>query len=1122
MKLPQNCGTQGADPSQKGFALVVTLSLMILLTVIAVGLLTLSSVSLRSSSRDQAGAIARANARMALQLAIGALQKECGPDDRITTTADQLSADAEGSSTAAATTRRNWTGVYRSWPETATDRPSPTFLSWLVSGAEADIKSKDFAKSGSVSSQMISLVGTGTIGDAKDGEVVASAISCSSGGGKSRYSWWIGDQGVKGVLSTPAPNPATDVAATRSANQSASRDAFEVAATPDKKKPFENVATKDPRLAMLTGWKQGELVASDPGAPKPLFHDLAASSVGLLTNVRSGGFRKDLSFYLEKPQTDVPKTALYTISGEPGINESELWLYYNFWKELKSGSSAAYTTGGSVGRNTKYLQVESTSNAVLSDPEYLYKQPSIISYQTILSFYARPVTVSGRTVNRLALVVDPIVTYWNPLDVPVVLTPAYNSIKFWQLPYDITIKMPTASYTASIRSILGAGAWHYMTLIAGKAQPIVMKPGEVLMVSQGANTPVKVYNPTLNFIDGQAGWNFGGGIAIDFKSNSGSYIESANNDTFTYTVAPNAVTSSGTQEWSLTENDLFWGEDRATRGESIGVGGITIDWLNGKPSTRITAIQYPDFFGKIGASDTRPLTFQQLNGRKEPFMLYSYAVKTETGSERPGRFLTRYNPKALAVDFQTLKPDELETMPFEVHVEPLSNVRKFPVSINGQSYFGGGTTSQTGTSFITTHTIPREPIHSIAAFQHSFANGFSSVSATAGYGLLSARSQMMPQISHAIGNSMACSVIPSDKTSSTLEGPRVLADHSYLANLALWDTWFFSGAAPQTASTFANKRAQKQVTLDFLNRTTPLPNSRYVPILRGETPDSLIKKFFSGNNPLDIAHTLMASHVAVDGMFNVNSTSVEAWKTVLAGLKEKSVVVRDSAGTESITSSTRVPVTSLMAPLDQIAEGAMLGDPVTTPQWVGRRELTDDDITTLARALVKEVRKRGPFLSLADFVNRRPGNDKTLARCGAIQAALDSKEVAINSAYKVAPRAAVTTGDKRGFVFPEAEEGPSAYGIPGVVKQADILTPIGPYLSARSDTFLLRAYGECQDATGKVTARAWCEAVVQRGADFVDPSNEVTKPMSELNTVNRTFGRRYQLVSFRWLTADEV
>lgn len=73
-----------------GFTLVVTLALMILLTVIAVGLLTLSSIALRSSGQGEAAAIARSNARMALMLAIGDLQKLTGPDQRVTAPASIL------------------------------------------------------------------------------------------------------------------------------------------------------------------------------------------------------------------------------------------------------------------------------------------------------------------------------------------------------------------------------------------------------------------------------------------------------------------------------------------------------------------------------------------------------------------------------------------------------------------------------------------------------------------------------------------------------------------------------------------------------------------------------------------------------------------------------------------------------------------------------------------------------------------------------------------------------------------------------------------------------------------------------------------------------------------------
>ena len=74
----------------RGVALVVTLSLMILLTILAVGLLSLSTVSLRSSAVGEAEARASANARMAVMLAIGEVQKNAGDDRRITADASIL------------------------------------------------------------------------------------------------------------------------------------------------------------------------------------------------------------------------------------------------------------------------------------------------------------------------------------------------------------------------------------------------------------------------------------------------------------------------------------------------------------------------------------------------------------------------------------------------------------------------------------------------------------------------------------------------------------------------------------------------------------------------------------------------------------------------------------------------------------------------------------------------------------------------------------------------------------------------------------------------------------------------------------------------------------------------
>ena len=63
-----------------GFALVVTISLMVLLTVLAFGLLTLSASQLRNSGLDAHRQQARFNARLALVIAIGEMQEQIGPD----------------------------------------------------------------------------------------------------------------------------------------------------------------------------------------------------------------------------------------------------------------------------------------------------------------------------------------------------------------------------------------------------------------------------------------------------------------------------------------------------------------------------------------------------------------------------------------------------------------------------------------------------------------------------------------------------------------------------------------------------------------------------------------------------------------------------------------------------------------------------------------------------------------------------------------------------------------------------------------------------------------------------------------------------------------------------------
>jgi hypothetical protein len=186
------------------------------------------------------------------------------------------------------------------------------------------------------------------------------------------------------------------------------------------------------------------------------------------------------------------------------------------------------------------------------------------------------------------------------------------------------------------------------------------------------------------------------------------------------------------------------------------------------------------------------------------------------------------------------------------------------------------------------------------------------------------------------------------------------------------------------------------------------------------------------------------------------------------------------------------------------------------------------------------VKLRGPFLNYAEFINRRLSNDQ-LGLMGALQSAIDYDDASpdpdsINYRFKNGPDFMMDSGylGSHQFSTPEAMHGSRFAGIPGYVIQSDLLKPIANTLAVRDDTFRVRAYGESLDADGKVIARAWCEVIVQRIPQYLDPVNKTHEALRELGAngsfadnsaiteVNRRFGRKLKIVSFRWLAAEEV
>ncbi|MCU0749244.1 MAG: hypothetical protein MUF13_06830 [Akkermansiaceae bacterium] len=445
---------------------------------------------------------------------------------------------------------------------------------------------------------------------------------------------------------------------------------------------------------------------------------------------------------------------------------------------------------------------------------------------------------------------------------------------------------------------------------------------------------------------------------------------------------------------------------------------------------------------------------------------------------------------------------------------------------NGLGYFGAEYGASGGVSHVITRSVPRAPIHSLGALQHAAAEGTRFGQARGERSWF-----MQPSISHAISNSFAPSFLAPSAVRGTLAN-RDAADHSYLANLALWDTYFHSSITPRTTS--ANKNSttayseQKKRLEAFLAGSGPnheaLPNERMMPWTND--PAATVSAIFPSNQPAADAASRIAASLMVDGMFNVNSTSVTAWRSFLSGLKKAKIPVSPTPSLKKdpdLLETGETPVAALLVPGAGEIEDGSLGDTADNDQWLGFRSLDEDQIEELAKAIVKQVRLRGPFLSIADFINRRPGDDKNLALSGPLQSALDDEEVSINKAFRQGARAlSVAEAAAQGFPFPEAEAGAKSVCAPGYVKQGDLLTSLGPMVNVRGDTFVIRGYGEARDGSGtNVLARSWCEAVVQRVPDFVDPSDEAHAPIAR-SKVNLNFGRRFNILSFRYLNPREI
>lgn len=1130
---------------------MISLSLMVLLTVIAVGLLTLSSVSLRGSSQSEAMQVARSNARMALSLAIGQLQKTAGPDQRITAPAQLGEASAP----------KGLTGVWKGVLPTA-DNPAPekddNFVGYLVSGSEGKVG--NVGQLPDVDGGTI-LLGEGSLGkDANDQEFVRApkVESPASGNGiDGRYAWTVLDEGTKAKADIVREDNNLGDATEQAAMGSPSRfgmeamdgfDGFDWYEQTDQKKLYTI-----PTSALID--KMPEL--------KKYQHEVTTVHQGLATDSARGGLKKDLSL-LFGSTTSLPSAyASRRIYDDKSVVDdipNPYWIqafeYANQYRNL-SGTNPVLKANVPGRPNTDYtiLKYDARTRTYKANPvvpKGLLLMPVVARVQMQFSMVAKdahgpwsggvdhnPSTAADNFM--VYMIYSPIITLYNPYNTPI----SFDGLRidFQDMPIGFRFYKNGVAQTKSMAhmnqlyhghdndskqaKIFGINLRNSFSSAGGS---VVLQPGENKVFGESANGDSS-WGPTnsepafFDYADGDKTKNLplapgypsqGVGFWVDWLTpNELKPVDD------TWGVFPLKLTDQIDVGFGPMVSDaqaanapkrlaiklqLQKGSQRLQSGE-LDLDYVDIDKLRSAMS-RDPSHTFPNGEARLerpylgSEMYEKPITPIKNYVRAKAFAQFNFFAKTTLESDAPARPWVQggHTSSLAAID---LGKESMGVHPFEMTIKRLPPSYKFPCDGQNRGKFFTGHSEDKGTQIAPQYEVPLLPVQSLAQLRHAQLcnQGF------------------LPGATYTVGESFATPMIDSKSVAATGTKEYRLLDHAWLANTALWDGYFFSTLSPH-GGPLLSSRSLDSVVESFFKENKALLNPR---MIRGGnmSPDETVAEITG-----DEGYLKSAAHLMIDGAFNVNSTSVNAWMALLGSMNNETVEYSHIAAGAQGPAKGKVSEASFPFSRMRRANGASI-DMANSLQgrdarWTGMRTLEKEQIKELAEHIVEEIRQNGPFLSLAEFVNRTPSNDEKIAREGLLQRAIDETKE-INQMYAADSRMIVAADiAPEAYPFPEAMTGMSATGAPGYLTQGDILSQVGSVVSVRSDTFRIRGYGEALDPEGKVIGRAWCEAVVQRTPEFVDPVDQASAAPADLSETNERFGRRFMVTNFRWLGQEEV
>lgn len=1190
----------------------MVISLLVLIVILSLGMLSLSVVAMRSSAASSDQATARANARLALLLAIGELQRSAGPDQRVTARADILDESIANP---------RLTGVWDSWEIKATEPPTEAdydsatkndrFQGWLVSGTDPDrTREIDFASQAPKDPVLLlgeeSLAGHGT---AKD-HVSAGKLPLSSPPGA--CAWAVFDEGIKARVNTPQIDTATSPGARTAQLGSGERPALELLPgmtgldsshfTPDST-GFTTISKGVSRANL--GVAVEELAPGTREALAALTHDVTPHSLGLFTDTARGGLRQDFHQLsnLESLPGEYASRGIYSSllglsprnapSDPPWMTVHEFSRLHLDGVENASGvpllaADAPQNWSPVITRRTRRGEEETVDPA---PPPGVVLMPTIAKVQMIFSLigrdlYRQPYYPPGpapfpldeskyanmhnpqagyfrrtRYEYDLHLLYTPVVTLHNPYNVA--LSFKALNISFHNVPFAMQVfrngrpqshglvpfeTMFADNDTEGKKKVFGL---NLKTGRRGRPGSNIFRllPGETKLFSP-------YIDPNLTYADNFSGgrkfWDIYVSNETSFSTSNFDAIPGWRGDG----IGWGCDWLAGNQRIDQDKNQGRWASCFGLAGDDnihVEFAPISADWSGNKFTIKMSAVTPDssdvqvvnaieiDYGTRIGLQSSilgrgktlrfpsegtvRGANLVDHSTRKikdivnaTPFAMLSVQAKTTHGgvdeSDLDGRIATKpwaFAHATIGTSTQKIPSEHPAQHSHEIDIQMLDlgqgTTQAIGIDARQRGNFVTGHSADKGMKFGAMYDIPLAPVQTLAGLNGANPGGLSG---------------HLPRFAQPIGNSWAHPALPADSISQAGSNGMLL-DHSFLLNLALYDRFYFSGLADQTGA-FGSGLSASRLAKDFA-AGKPLDDPRLV-LHRPESRAASELVDMVGDKD---AYTRLAAWQLMRGAFNINSTSVQAWKAMLASVQDPQAIVNlvnPEAGNSRLTalkptSEDEARISRLRLPLSNSLD---TGGDARLAYWLGPREYDEGELERLAEEIVGSVRRRGPFLSLAEFVNRRLGNDDTAQR-GALQEAIDNADLNRGLGERSGAGFEIGSDQVAGYKYlnPEAGIGPSYQGAPGFLSQADILKVLGNAATARSDTFTIRAYGEARTANGRVLASATCEAVVQRLPDWIDPQDPVdAAPDSLTSEANKTFGRRFRIASFRWLSSGKI